>query len=60
MYSDNFSIKEFEGVNEAIGKGMKWEDLKVGFNLVVPKGEGKMIIEKKPDGTIDIKTNLVI
>ena len=22
--------KEFEGVNEAIGKGMKWEDLKVG------------------------------
>jgi len=22
--------KEFEGINEAIGKGMKWEDLKVG------------------------------
>ena len=41
-------------------KDKGWKDLKVGFNLVTPKGEGKMIIEKKPDGTIDIKTNLVI
>jgi len=50
--TQNYTLEKFED------KG--WEDLKVGFNLVVPKGEGKMIIEKKPDGTIDIKTNLVI
>ena len=25
--------KEFEGVNEAIGKGMKWEDLKSGTSI---------------------------
>jgi len=50
--TQNYTLEKFED------KG--WKDLEVGFNIVTPKKKGKMIIEKKADGTIDIKTNLVI
>jgi hypothetical protein len=50
--NSNFSLEKLEK--------REWKDLKVGFNLVSPEGEGKIIIEKKPDGSIDIKEKLVI
>ena len=50
--NSSFSLEKFEK--------REWKDLKVGFNLVSPEGEGKIIIEKKPDGSIDIKEKLVI
>ena len=50
--NSNYSLEKFDK--------RKWKDLEVGFNIVSPEGKGKMIIEKKPDGSIDIKEKLVI
>ena len=51
--------KEFEGVNEAIGKGMKWEDLKVGTVIDWQPGVSYKVTKLSKDKLSSKKHNVL-